>query len=77
MFTEGKVPTHLLLHLDVELPDTLQRQFFLLDQDTNRLSHEPFGHIQYIHWHCRRQKNHLCGVCEDVGVWDMWRVWGA
>lgn len=50
---------HLLLHVDVELTDSLQGQLFLLDEDANRLTHELLGNLEHVLGHRGRQENHL------------------
>ena len=50
---------HLSFHIDVELTDTLQRQLFLLDKNSNWVPHELLGHLKHIRRHCSWQQNHL------------------
>ena len=40
--------TYLFLDLDVKLFDSLQSQLLLLDEDANRVPHEPLGHLQHV-----------------------------
>ena len=42
----------LSFHIDVELTDTLQRQLFLLDKNSNWVPHELLGHLKHIRRHC-------------------------
>lgn len=43
----------------VELTDTVQGQFLLLDEDPDRFPHEAFGHLQHLAGHGGRQQHHL------------------
>lgn len=52
---------HLLLHIDVELSDTLQGQLLLLDQDADGVTHEFGGDFQHLLGHGGRQQDHLIG----------------
>ena len=49
----------LALHAHVELSDTLEGQFFFLDQDTDGLPHEPGGDLQHIWGHGGGQEDDL------------------
>merc|ERR1719361_470445 len=60
---EGVQLPFFALHADIELTNTFQRQFLLLDQDSNGFPHETGGHLQHIWGHGGRQEDHL-----DVGV---------
>lgn len=55
----AKLKTHLSLHIDVELLDTLKCQLLFLHQDANGVSHELLGHLQHFSWHGGREQNHL------------------
>lgn len=50
---------HLLLHIDVELADTLQGQLLLLYQDPDRFTHELLCDLQNVSWHSGRQEDNL------------------
>ena len=51
--------SHLLLHINVELANTLQGKLLLLHQDTNGFTHELLGDLQHISGHGSRQQHHL------------------
>lgn len=53
------IKTHLSLHVDIELLDTLEGELFFLHQDANGVSHELLGHLQHLGWHGGREQNHL------------------
>jgi len=56
----------LLLNSDVELFDTLEGQFGLLDQDTNGIAHELGGDLEHILGHGGGEKNDLGGLREKL-----------
>mmetsp|Transcript_34826 Transcript_34826/g.73488 ORF Transcript_34826/g.73488 Transcript_34826/m.73488 type:complete len:260 (+) Transcript_34826:645-1424(+) len=59
----------LLVNGNVELFDPLKRQFILLYEDADGVTHEMFCHIQDIQWQCRGEKANLDRfreVLEDV-----------
>ena len=49
----------LALDRDVELPDTLEGQLLLLDEDADWLAHEAGRHLQHLGGHGGRQQNDL------------------
>ncbi len=49
------------LHGNVELPDTLEGELLLLDEDADGVAHEAGGHLQHLGGHRRRQQDHLGG----------------
>lgn len=49
----------LLLDSDVELLDTLERQFVALDEDTDGVPHEFLGDLQHVGGHGSREENDL------------------
>ena len=49
----------LLVQLDVELLDTLQRQLVLLHQDAHRVAHELLGDLQNLQRHGGGEEGHL------------------
>ena len=56
---EGVKFVLLLIHGDVELFNTVQGEFLVLDQNLNRGSHELPGHLEHLWRHGRREKSHL------------------
>ena len=60
---EGVQLPLLALDRDVELADTLEGELLLLDEDSNRLAHEPGGHLQDLGGHGGRQKDDLNDNC--------------
>ena len=44
---------YLPFHVDVELLDALQGEFFPLDQHPPRVPHKLAGDIQHFGWECR------------------------
>lgn len=55
----NKLSINLSFHLNVELPDTLKGQFFLFDQDSDRIPHELLGDIKDFDRHGGRQQDNL------------------
>ncbi len=55
-----------LLDSDVELLDTFEGQFSLLDQDTDRVAHEFRGDFEDVLWHGGGKKDHLGGLWEKL-----------
>lgn len=51
--------SNLFLHIDVELADTLKGQLLLLDQDSDRFTHEFLCDLQHISGHGGRQQDNL------------------
>ena len=49
----------LTLHGNVELPDTLKGQLFLLDEDPDGVPHEPSGHLKHLLGHGGGQQDDL------------------
>ena len=59
--------SHLFLHIDVELADTLKGQLLLLDQDSDRFTHEFLCDLQNVSGHGGRQQDNLRGqTSEDL-----------
>lgn len=56
----------LLLNSDIELLDTFEGKFGLLDQDTDWIAHELGGDLKNILWHGGGQKNDLGGLREKL-----------
>ena len=59
----------LLLDGDVELLDTFEGEFVLLDEDSDRVAHEFGGNLEDVLGHGSREKNNLGGLgqkLEDV-----------
>jgi hypothetical protein len=57
--TQGVQLPLLPLHGNVELPDTLEGELLLLDEDADGVAHEAGGHLQHLGGHRRRQQDHL------------------
>lgn len=58
-----------LLDSDVELLDTFEGQFSLLDENADRVTHKLGGDLKHILWHGGRKENNLGGLrkkLEDV-----------
>merc|ERR1711931_452999 len=49
----------LTLDRDVELANTLEGELLLLNEDADRVPHEPGGHLKHLLGHCSGQKDHL------------------
>lgn len=55
-----------LLNSNVELLDTLEGKFLLLDQDTDGVTHELGGHLQDVLGHGSRKQGDLGGLGEEL-----------
>jgi len=58
-FDEGIELPFFLINGNVELLDTVQGQFFVLDQDGGGVSHEVLGKTEDFRWHSGREKGDL------------------
>lgn len=56
----------LLLNGDVELLDTFEGKFLLLDQDADGVTHELGGHLQDVLGHGGGKQNNLGGLREEL-----------
>ncbi len=54
------------LHLDVELTNTIQSEFLLLDQDLNWVVHHQFCHLENFSGHCSRKKDNLGRIGQEL-----------
>ena len=56
----------LLLDGNVELFDTFEGQFVLLDEDSHGIAHELGGNFEDVLWHGSGEKNDLGGLREEL-----------
>ena len=63
---EGVQLPLLLLNSNVELLDTLEGEFGLLDQDADRVTHELGGDFEHVLRHCSREEDDLSGLRKEL-----------